>query len=258
MKIKTVPEYTEQQNNEFCRLIKKHKGVIYHKIAQCPFVDNEFDREDYFQSCLITAWIKFHFYTPRGDVDFGSWLAKISQFAILKFRRDYFRTNRNTRYVEDMRYSDLAEEDYSEKELIALRAAIEDLPEKESKSVEIFLASGNFEQQSKENGKCHTYYSHFFSSAIRTIRGKKNQYFEDKRITTEKLDSLMPKKNRTKRKHSLTKPVDQLDLSGNLVMRWPSLAEAENIGGFKRTRILNAIAFNEQYDVCRWRYAEKK
>jgi len=76
---------SNQEQNEYIRLIQKHNGII-HKVIGL-YVDNKEDQKDLYQEVLLQAWKSYKKF--KGQSVFSTWLYKVTLNTVLTFNKKY-------------------------------------------------------------------------------------------------------------------------------------------------------------------------
>lgn len=76
---------SNQEQNEYIKLIQKHNGII-HKVIGL-YVDNQEDRKDLHQEVLLQAWKSYKNF--KGQSVFSTWLYKVALNTVLTFNKKH-------------------------------------------------------------------------------------------------------------------------------------------------------------------------
>lgn len=257
-KPKPAHEYTQQQNYEFCRLLEKYQGAIHHTIRKFPYVNHEFDHDDYYQEAVIQAWTNFHKYTPQEGSDFGSWLMAVTERAVKQCRRNYFERHFRIRLVEDTTpFEGDMDTDYSEEHIESLKRAISDLPDHYKNDIQMYLDNTNLRGASVDAGHAPAYFSGRVSAIVKIIRDRKDRYFEGMIVDYTSLHKNNGSNGRTNERAHQSRPIDQFDTDGNLIHRWPSGAEACR-NGYNKMMLHYALKEGKPYRGFTWKHSSER
>lgn len=224
------PSYTDQQTAEFNQLIATHRNIINSALWKNPFYLKgcQDDRNEMYQVVLIHIWLSFGKY-DRYQTSFSTWIYTITDNAAKQYYSRIVKKYQEAYTMQDdfSWYSGATYDEYSEETIATLQEAMKCLCGDHKKAVDIYMKGQGLVQKSKEDGHYGGYYSTKFIEAKRTIAEKVNCLAEEYGfVTRRRVITDQPQR----RNNSLSKPIIQMDLTGQEVKIWPSIQEAVRAG----------------------------
>ena len=98
---------SNQEQNEYIKLIQKHNGII-HKVIGL-YVNNQEDKRDLHQEVLLQAWKSYKNF--KGQSEFSTWLYKVALNTVLTFNKKR-KINEDIDKIEAVESAQESKEDY--------------------------------------------------------------------------------------------------------------------------------------------------
>lgn len=244
-------DYTDEQRKYFNSRIPNYMPILYNLARNLPFV-TIWNQDDYIQEALVWAWLHFYTYEPsvNDGTKFGCWFKVLGRCGMYQYYYKFFR-GWYVREFETERFDipdDCVDED-REAKILALYKSLDSLSLEDRKIAILYMNSVPGPEAAEKAGVTQTVYY----KKVLHLKGKLKERIEyflfgikcsRKPVFDGKKGGRGPL------------PVEQYDLMGKFVARFPMI-EATKDAGFVPSEVSAVI--NGRYRTHRgymWKAAK--